>query len=154
MLWIFQNVASHSKNFFRVWFQTKHQLGMGRWRCVFVIPHKELHFIWTYLFSASSKLGIVSEVLKNHHVIGIQTKSVVTFMEQILCDIDHGKIVLRTTCKQMNDLKSLSCFVHKVIFYNKIFFLLLEILAQLSRNTFDIFLPVGKLWVFFLIITL
>ena len=41
MLWIFQNVTSHSKPFLSVWFQINHQLGMWRWCCIFVSLHKE-----------------------------------------------------------------------------------------------------------------
>ena len=37
--------------------------------------------------------------LENHHIIGIQTRNMLIAMEQILGEIDQGKLVMTTTCK-------------------------------------------------------
>ena len=60
-------------------------------------------------------------------------------MEQILCKKDRRKIVMATKCKQLSNFKALWCFIHKIIQHDEISFVLLEILVQLSRNTFHIF---------------
>lgn len=105
---IFQNVASHAKPFLSVWFQTKHQVGMWRWCCIFLAPHIGLPYISTYLSCNRSKLWIVSKVLPNQHAIIIQTEVALIFMENILSKIDHRKIVMAITCKQLGNFKALS----------------------------------------------
>ena len=107
MLSIFQNVACHSKPFLSAWFQIKHHVGIQRWYYIFVSPRKELHFVWMYLSCDSNKLWIVSGVLENHHVIGIQTKTMLIFIEQILHEIDHRKFVMMITCQQSSNCKAL-----------------------------------------------
>ena len=132
MLWIFQNVALHSKLFLSVWFQIKHQVGMQRLCHVFVSPYKELHLIRMHLSCDSSQLWMISGVLEIHHVIGIQTKSALIFMEQILFEMAHGKIVMRTKCKQLSNFKTLWFFINnntynEIMQYNEIYFVLLDV---------------------------
>ena len=105
----------------------------------FVGPHKEFYLIWAYLPCDSRKLWIFSRVLENHHLIGIKTKSALIFIEEILCKIGHGMIFTTTTWKLLSNFKALWCFIHKILQYDEISFVLLEILVQLSRNTFHIF---------------
>ena len=92
-----------------------------------------------YLSCSSSKFWIILGVLENYHVIRIQTKSALTFMEQILCEIDHGKIIMKTTCKQLSNFKTLWCFINRIIKYKEIYFVFPEIFVQLFRSTNHIF---------------
>ena len=131
ILFFFQYVIhtcwGSSKMFFSVWFQTKHQVGTRRWCGIFVAPHKALPCIWRYLSCNSSKLWIVSRVLPNQHVIRIQTKIALIFMETFLSEIDHRKVFMATMSKQMSNFKALWCSIHETIQYDEISFVLLGI---------------------------
>ena len=75
---------------------------------------------------------MISGVLEIHHVIGIQTKSALIFMEQILFEMAHGKIVMRTKCKQLSNFKTLWFFINnntynEIMQYNEIYFVLLDV---------------------------
>ena len=128
-MWIFQNVASHSKPCLSLWFHMKYQVAMQRWCCNFVGPHKEFHLIWTYLSCESGKLWIASRVPENHYVIQIKMKSALIFMEQ-MCKIDHEKIAMTTKCKQLSNFKALWCFIHKIIQYSRFLLFFLKCLSH------------------------
>ena len=109
MLRICQIVALHSKPFFSVWFQIKHQVGMRKWCCIFVGPRKEFHLTERICLAIVAKCELSRGFLK---IIMWQelrlSKNPLTFMEQILCKIDHGKIVITATCKQLSSLRQIA----------------------------------------------